>query len=185
MPARSARSLTTSLAQRVVEDRAEVVDRERARLYDVRFSVPDLDEERRRPGDIALRGLGRRRVDLARDLAARRVLLQLSPVQAVLVREPLEEVVGDPARVLVALVRVESRDVRPELALVAGGEGVPERLLGVLAEEREPGEAEIHLPGPDVLVDDPREAVLLVGAADRALQVFELDHRDRRLLRSE
>ena len=57
-----------------------------------------------------------------------------------------------------------------------------ERLLGVRPQERQPDEAELHLPRPHVLLDDPRESLHLVLPADRALEILELDERDRRVL---
>src|SRR4029078_5170511 len=105
-------------------------------------------------------------VRLLLPLAARSVLLQPGPVEPDVARKSLEQLVGDPPGVLRPLVRVQGVDVLPELALLPRGEHVRERLLRARAEEREPGEAELHLPGPDVLVDDAGEAVLLVLAAD-------------------
>ena len=53
-----------------------------------------------------------------------------------------------------------------------------QRLLGVLADERQGSKLRLHPSRADVLVDDRGEHALGVRAADRALQVGVLDQGD-------
>ena len=55
----------------------------------------------------------------------------------------VDQRVGHPAGVLLALVLVEEPDDLPELVLEPGGDGDPQRLLGVRAEEGEPAEVDL------------------------------------------
>src|SRR5574338_155104 len=183
--ARSARSLTRSLCERVVEDRPERVDRERARVHLIGLSVADLDEEGRRALHLEACAFPGRGMRLAGDLLRGGVLLQPGPVEAEIARDPLEQVVRHPPGVLVSLVCVERVRELPKLALLPRGQDVQQRLLGVLADEREPRETELDLSRPHVLLDDVGEAVRLVLPADRALEILELDHRHGGALRAE
>ncbi|MDA0183105.1 hypothetical protein OJ997_22540 [Solirubrobacter phytolaccae] len=100
-------------------------------------------------------------------------------------RGRLEEVVGDVARVLLALGGEERVGEAPEAVLLGSRGGQLTGLDGVLADEREQVQFELELAGTDVALDDRREHVAGVGAAERALQVGELHERHGRRRRAE
>lgn len=92
-----------------------------------------------------------------------------------------DELVGDPAAVLLALTGEEELDGVPELALTPGRDGHLRRLLRVGAEERPGPELEPDLAGADVVLDDDRQHGVGVLLAERALEVGELDEGDGRV----
>ena len=99
------------------------------------------------------RGCRRRRRPPAGSPGAARVGEELVHVEAGdLSRDAAHEVVGHPSAVLAALVAVERLLEVPELVLLGRGEKEAVRLHGVVPDEREPTELDLHLPGPDVLV---------------------------------
>ena len=64
-----------------------------------------------------------------------------------------DERVADPAGVLRPLTRVEPVDDVPEMVILAGGDRRAQRLVGVVADEREAVEDDPQLAGLDVLVE--------------------------------
>ena len=91
-----------------------------------------------------------------------------------------EQAVGHPAGVLVALVPVEQVEEVPEPVLQPGRVRRAQRGLGLGADERDPEEDELHLPGAHVFLEERRQRVQRELAAEGALRVGELDQRHRR-----
>ena len=93
----------------------------------------------------------------------------------------VEQRLGHPAAVLVALAVIEVLDDVPETVLTPGGDRGAQRSIRVGPEEREPAEHDPHLALPHVPVDERREGAVRPLGAVRALEICVLHERHRGL----
>ena len=84
-----------------------------------------------------------------------------------------------------SLVEVEQLHVVEQPILLGGGKRAGSPALGVGPDERDRTRLDLHLAGADVAREELRHRLRLELLAERALEIDVLDHRHRRVRRSE